>query len=64
MGKDIGFYWNCAGDSSADWDMENTDYDFTQIGEKLYVYQKILFTGSYEYKVLFNQKKLVLKNRC
>lgn len=43
--------------SDGTWDASNTEYDFTQISDKLYVYQKILNTGSYEYKTVFNYEK-------
>lgn len=41
-------------DEAANWDAAKTGYEFTQISDKLYLYQETFNQGNYEYKVVFN----------
>lgn len=41
-------------DESANWDAGATGYEFTQLSDKLYVYQQVFAKGTYEYKAVFN----------
>lgn len=45
------------GTGAEDWTIENTDFEFTQISDTLFVYQMVAAKGSYQYKVTFNHEK-------
>ena len=50
----IGTIRNAGGD---DWAIGNTEFDFTRLTDKLYIYQMEVPAGNFQYKVTFNHEK-------
>ena len=50
------------GNKKDNWDVKKKGYEFTQISEKLFLYQTTLSKGNYKYNTVYGQKKSGLKD--